>query len=65
MADLPRYICTVCGWVYDPKLGDAANEVARGIPFEKLPANFVCGVCGCTKDKFVKETPKETPKKKK
>jgi superoxide dismutase, Fe-Mn family len=49
-----RYKCTGCQWIYDPKFGDAANEIARGVPFEKLPDKFICGVCGCTKDKFVK-----------
>jgi|WetSurMetagenome_2_1015567.scaffolds.fasta_scaffold1594632_1 rubredoxin len=53
-AVLARYKCTGCQWIYDPKFGDAANEVPRGMPFEKLPANFICGVCGCTKEKFVK-----------
>ena len=61
MAEMTRYRCTSCSWIYDPKYGDMANEVPRGIPFEKLPAKFVCGVCGCTKDKFVKI---EEPKKK-
>ncbi len=49
-----RYKCTACGWIYDPRFGDPANEIARGIPFDKLPANFRCGVCGSGKDKFVK-----------
>ncbi len=70
---LPRYKCTGCQWIYDPRFGDAANEVPRGVPFEKLPATFICGVCGCTKEKFAKieEAPakgpakKEAPKKKK
>jgi rubredoxin len=63
MPDMARYKCTSCGWIYDPKYGDMANEVARGIPFEKLPAKFICGVCGCSKDKFVKI--EEAPPKKK
>jgi rubredoxin len=46
------------------QVGDAANEVPRGVPFEKLPAKFICGVCGCTKDKFVK-IEEQPPKKKK
>lgn len=62
MADLPRYVCSGCGWIYDPKYGDAANEVPRGVPFEKLPANFICGLCGCPKSKFVPETPKAAAK---
>jgi rubredoxin len=54
MADIVRYRCSGCGWVYDPRFGDAANEIARGVAFEDLPAKFICGVCGCTKEKFVK-----------
>jgi superoxide dismutase, Fe-Mn family len=69
MAELARYKCTGCQWIYDPRYGDAANEVPRGVPFEKLPATFICGVCGCPKAKFTKieEGPakKEAPKKKK
>jgi rubredoxin len=68
MAENVRYKCTGCAWIYDPRFGDAANEVPRGIPFEKLPAKFICGVCGCAKEKFEKmeEGPKkEAPKKKK
>jgi rubredoxin len=67
MADVVRYKCTGCGWIYDPRFGDAANEVPRGVKFEDLPANFSCGVCACTKDKFEKmeEAPKKDVKKKK
>jgi len=54
MADIVRYRCSGCGWIYDPRFGDAANEVARGVVFENLPAKFICGVCGCPKAKFVK-----------
>jgi len=64
-AELDKYRCITCGWIYDPKLGDLANEVPRGIPFEKLPDNFTCGVCGVVgKDKFVKiEAPAAKKKK--
>ena len=54
MAEIVRYRCSGCGWIYDPRFGDAANEIARGVKFEDLPAKFICGVCGCTKEKFVK-----------
>jgi len=64
MADLPRYVCPGCGWIYDPKYGDAANEVPRGAPFEKLPDNFICGVCGTPKSKFVPEKPAAKPEAK-
>jgi rubredoxin len=64
MAENVRYKCSGCGWIFDPRFGDPANEVPRGVPFEKLPAKFICGVCGCTKEKFVK-IEEQPPKKKK
>ena len=59
MAELERYKCTACGWIYDPRYGDPANEIKRGIPWADLPDNFGCGVCGVGKDRFIKEEPKK------
>jgi rubredoxin len=50
-----RYVCTVCGYVYDPEKGDPDNGVEPGTPFEELPNEWVCPVCGATKDQFEKE----------
>ena len=54
MADVVKYKCTACGWIYDSRYGDPANEIARGISWEKLPASFKCGVCASGKGKFTK-----------
>jgi rubredoxin len=48
------YTCTVCGWVYDPKIGDPEGGIAPGTPFEKIPDNWTCPVCGAGKDQFEK-----------
>ncbi len=53
---MAKYKCTVCGYIYDPKLGDLDSGVAPGTPFEKLPADWVCPVCGASKDEFEKES---------
>ena len=53
---MAKYKCTVCSYVYDPKLGDPDGGVAPGTPFEKLPADWVCPVCGASKDEFEKES---------
>lgn len=50
-----KYRCTVCGYVYDPETGDPESGVAPGTPFEELPADCVCPVCGAIKDEFEKE----------
>ena len=44
--------CTICQYVYDPELGDQENGIAAGTPFEGLPENWVCPVCGADKDLF-------------
>lgn len=55
---MDKYICGVCSTIYDPDLGDKDEGVAPGTPFEKLPQEWTCPVCGSTKDKF-KLLPKE------
>jgi flavin reductase (DIM6/NTAB) family NADH-FMN oxidoreductase RutF/rubredoxin len=52
---MQKYVCTVCGYVYDPEKGDPDSGIEPGTPFEKLPDDWVCPVCGAGKDKFEKE----------
>ncbi len=49
---MKKYVCKVCGYIYDPALGDPDGGIAPGTPFEQLPANWVCPVCGAGKDQF-------------
>jgi rubredoxin len=49
------YVCTVCGYVYDPAVGDPDNGLEPGVPFEDLPETFECPVCGVGKDMFEKQ----------
>jgi len=50
---MQRWICTVCQYVYDPSVGDPSNGVPPGTPFEELPDEWVCPVCGVAKSMFV------------
>jgi rubredoxin len=53
LQELPmRYICTCCGYIYDPEKGDALNAIPAGVPFEELPAGWVCPLCYVEPDKF-------------
>ena len=52
---MDKYVCTVCGWVYDPQSGDPASDVAAGTAFEDLPEDWLCPICGVGKDQFEKE----------
>ncbi len=49
-----KYRCTVCGYIYDPKIGDADNGIKPGTSFEDLPDSWVCPECGVGKDQFEK-----------
>jgi rubredoxin len=49
-----KYICTVCGYIYDPDVGDPSSGAKPGTHFEELPADWVCPSCGATKDQFEK-----------
>ena len=52
---MKKYVCQVCGYVYDPAAGDPDNGVPAGTPFDKVPADWVCPVCGAGKDQFEPE----------
>lgn len=53
---MKKYECTVCGYIYDPEVGDPDNGVAPGTPFEKLSDDWKCPLCGVGKGDFeVKE----------
>lgn len=47
-----KYVCNVCGYVYDPKAGDPDNGVAPGTPFEDVPEDWCCPDCGVGKGEF-------------
>jgi len=49
---MKKYLCTVCGYLYDPAQGDQDGGIAAGTPFEALPADWVCPVCGAGKEDF-------------
>ncbi len=52
---MKKYVCNVCGYVYDPAAGDPDNGVAAGTAFEDVPGDWVCPVCGAAKDEFSPE----------
>ncbi len=51
---MAKYKCTVCGYIYDPDLGDPDGGIKPGTPFVEIPDDWVCPVCGASKDKFEK-----------
>ena len=47
-----KYVCVLCGYVYDPALGDPDNGVEAGTEFADLPEDWVCPLCGAAQDDF-------------
>ncbi len=52
---MDKYTCNVCGYTYDPEVGDPDNGIAPGTAFEDLPDTWVCPDCGVSKEEFSKE----------
>ncbi len=50
---MKKYSCQLCGYVYDPALGDPDSAVDPGTAFTDLPVIWVCPVCGAGKDQFI------------
>ena len=49
---MKKYRCTACGYIYDPENGDPDNGIPAGTPFEELPDDWVCPICGVEKNMF-------------
>ena len=52
---MDKYVCNICGYVYDPEVGDEDNGIQPGTSFDALPDDWQCPVCGAEKDDFSKE----------
>jgi rubredoxin len=50
-----RYICLVCNYIYDPKIGDQDHDIKPGTSFNDLPETWVCPICGVPKSEFAPE----------
>mgnify|MGYP005805830751 FL=1 len=52
---MAKYVCTVCGYVYDEAAGDPDNGIAPRTKWEDIPVDFVCPLCGVGKEDFAPE----------
>lgn len=50
----PKYRCDICNYIYDPTQGDPEHGIAPGTPFEDLPGEWTCPICGAGKEAFEK-----------
>jgi len=51
---MDKYLCTACGYIYDPVEGDSDGGIAPGTAFDDIPGDWVCPICGVGKDMFEK-----------
>lgn len=51
---MDKFVCSVCGHVYNPESGEPGQGIKPGIAFADLPADWNCPVCGASPDKFRK-----------
>jgi rubredoxin len=58
---LDRHECSACGYVYEPVKGDSLGKIAAGTPFEALPADWRCPVCGARTSRFTNIGPAGNP----
>jgi hemerythrin-like domain-containing protein len=49
---LQKWVCAICGYVYDPEIGDPEHGINAGVSFEELPENWVCPICSAPKKDF-------------
>ncbi len=49
---MQKYVCDVCGWEYDPEVGDPDNGIAAGTKFEDIPEDWECPECGVSTESF-------------
>ena len=49
---MPKYICDICGYIYDPAAGDPGESIEPGTAFADLPDDWVCPECGVGTDNF-------------
>jgi rubredoxin len=50
---MEKFKCVVCGYIYDPETGDPSDGIKPGISFNDLPDDYICPVCGASKDEFI------------
>jgi rubredoxin len=52
VSNVKKYRSILCGYVYDPEKGDPDSGIAPGTPFEALPDDWTCPMCGASKQDF-------------
>jgi rubredoxin len=49
---MEKWLCRICGYIYDPEKGDPEADIEPGVSFEDLPDDWICPECGASKEEF-------------
>jgi rubredoxin len=49
---MTKWVCTPCGYVYDPDFGDPENDIPPGTPWDDVPDDWLCPECSLGKEFF-------------
>ncbi|MGE4549541.1 MAG: rubredoxin [Intestinibacillus sp.] len=49
---MKKYVCKICGYIYDEAAGDPENDIDPGTKFSRLPDDWSCPICGVGKENF-------------
>lgn len=60
---MKKFVCSICGYVYDERKGDPKAGIEPGTKWEDLPEDWVCPLCGALKDDFVEQDVKKDSEK--
>lgn len=52
---MAKYVCNICGYIYDEEIGDPDNGVSAGTKWEDVPETWVCPLCSVDKSNFVEQ----------
>ncbi len=49
---MQKYVCQICGFIYDEKSGYPEDNIAPNTLWKDIPSQWVCPLCGATKEAF-------------
>lgn len=58
---MKKYVCSICGFIYDEAAGLPSSGIAPGTRWEALPPDWVCPLCGASKSEFTVLSEKASP----
>ena len=52
---MSKYVCSICGFIYDEELGYSEGNILPNTSWSDIPSSFICPLCGASKEDFVEK----------